>query len=54
MIYVVVKETGKIVNRCDAWERGGERRMRIEAKKAGWSVTGVEITFSGDMVIWVA
>ena len=53
MIYVVNRNSMEIVNRCDAWEQGGERRMRREAKKAGWVVTDVEITLSGDMVIWV-
>lgn len=59
MIYVVVRNNsnpewnGKIVNRCDAWEMDGEARMRREACKAGWVPMESEITFNGDMVIWV-
>ena len=58
MIYVVVRSTdenwnGKIVNRCDAWERDGEKRMRREAREAGWVPMESQITFNGDMIIWV-
>ena len=58
MIYVVVRSkdenwNGKIVNRCDAWEQDGEARMRREAREAGWVPVDSEITFNGDMIIWV-
>ena len=58
MIYVVVRSedenwNGKIVNRCDAWEQNGEARMRKEAMEAGWVPMESEITFGGDMIIWV-
>ena len=53
MIYVVLKMTGTIMNRCDAWEDGGMDRMMAEARDAGLAVLGNEITMNGDMVIWV-
>lgn len=58
MIYVVVRSkdsewNNKIINRCDAWEADGEKRMRREAHEAGWVPMESEITFNGDMIIWV-
>ena len=59
MIYVVVRNNdneafnGKIVNRCDAWEKDGERRMRKEAREEGWVPMESEIPPMGDMIIWV-
>ena len=58
MIYVVVRSkdekwNNRIVNRCDAWEQGGELRMRKEAREAGWIPMESEITAMGDMIIWV-
>ena len=53
MIYVVVRNSNEIINRCDAWENGGEERMRREAHEAGWVPMESEITMMGDMIIWV-
>lgn len=59
MIYVVVRNNpkpewnNKIINRCDAWERDGEARMRREAWADGWVPMESEITPMGDMIIWV-
>lgn len=53
MIYVVERASKKILYRCDAWEAGGELRLRKLAREAGWVPMESEITFSGDMVIWV-
>lgn len=53
MIYVVERMTQKIVNRCDAWELGGVPRMCKWASDAGYSTMTQEITFGGDMIIWV-
>lgn len=54
MIYVVKRdEIGTILNRCDAWEENGEQRMRRWCRDNGWVLTKVEITFNGDMVLWV-
>lgn len=53
MIYVVNRNSMEIINRCDAWEIDGERRMRREARMAGWVPMESEITLNGDMVIWV-
>ena len=58
MIYVVVRSVierwnGRIVNKCDAWEQGGEARMRREAHEEGWVPMESEITSNGDMIIWV-
>ena len=52
MIYAVVRTTNEIICRCDAWEMGGEQRMRKEAREAGYVPMESEITFMGDMVIW--
>lgn len=52
MAYVVERETGKIVDRCDAWDLKSVDRMIQFAKSGGSNVT-CEITMSGDMVIWV-
>ncbi len=59
MIYVVVRNenstwNGRVVNKCDAWERDGEARMRREAWAEGWVPMESEITPMGDMIIWVA
>ena len=53
MIYVVNVTNREIVNHCDAWELGGEDRMIKETRADGWTVVRDEITFMGDMVIWV-
>ena len=59
MIYTVVRNNAdplwnmKIVGRCDAWEQGGEARLRREARDAGWVPMESQITFNGDMIIWV-
>lgn len=52
MIYVVKRDTKEILNRCDAWELGGEARMRRWAREEGWVPMESEITMMGDMVIW--
>lgn len=54
MIYVVEKKTNKIVKRCDAWVKNGVENMRAEAYFMGYEILGEEITFMGNMVIWVA
>ena len=53
MVYVVNKNSDKILNRCDAWVLDAEHLMRKWASENGWVVTDVEITMMGDMVIWV-
>lgn len=52
MIYVVLRNVGKILYRCDAWELDGERKLRKMAREAGWVPMESEITFNGDMIIW--
>ena len=54
MVYVVKKdEIGTIVNRCDAWEINAADKMRAWAIENGYEIIKEEITFMGDMVIWV-
>lgn len=53
MILVVNKANEQVVNKCDAWEVNGVWRMISEAEAAGYEVCGSEITFMGNMVIWV-
>ncbi len=52
MIYLVNKANNEILNRCDAWEMGGEERLRKWAYENGFVPLDSEITFMGDMVIW--
>ena len=54
MILLALKADGKIINRCDAWEMGGEERMVAYAKANGYKVVSTQITPMGDMVIWIA
>ena len=53
MIYIVERKTNKIIDRCDAWLEGGLESMRCTALVSGYSIIEEEITFSGDLVIWV-
>lgn len=53
MILVALRKDGKVLNRCDAWEQGGEDRMRKWITEKGWILTDVEITAMGNMVLWV-
>ena len=53
MIYVVLRATNEILNRCDAWEMNGETRMHRWARNEGWVPVDIEITSMGDMIIWV-
>lgn len=53
MVLVVNKKTDKILNRCDAWLEGAEGKMIGWAKENGFTPISSEITFMGDMVIWV-
>ena len=54
MILVALRtDNGRILNKCDAWELGGEERMRRWAREQGWILTDVEITSMGNMILWV-
>ncbi len=53
MVFVVNKADNKILNRIDAWIDGAVQEMRDWCKKKGWIIVDDEITFMGDMVIWV-
>jgi hypothetical protein len=52
MAYVVERESGRIIDRCDAWDLQGVDKM-IEFARSGGKEVSCEITMSGDMVIWV-
>ena len=53
MVYVVKRDTKEILNRGDAWERGVVDRMYQWIDENGFTAVDDEITFMGDMVIWV-
>lgn len=53
MIYLVEKATDKIINKCDAWLADGEKKMIQCAHNMGLKVIDTQITFMGDMVIYV-
>lgn len=53
MCYVVSKKTDMILNRCDAWEANSVEKMKEWAENNGYSIINAEITFMGDMIIWV-
>ena len=53
MFYIVNKTTDSIVSRCDGWDMDSQRQLVRDAKRAGYRVVGQEITFSGNMVVWV-
>ncbi len=53
MLYVVEKETDKILFRVDAWDIDCERKARSYIKENGLVLLDSEITFMGDMVMWV-
>ena len=52
MAYVVEKENGKILDRCDAWDMLGIDNMIMDARAHGYENITFEITASGDMIIW--
>ena len=45
--------TDMILNRCDAWETNSVEKMKAWAENNGYSIINAEITFMGDMIIWV-
>lgn len=53
MCYVVNKETEMILNRCDAWEINSVGKIQKWAEDNGYYIINSEITFMGDMIIWV-
>lgn len=53
MVFVVSVMTKKILNRCDAWQVDSVGAMKNWANENGYVVLDTEITFMGDMVIWV-
>ena len=54
MVFVVSKKTNMILNRCDAWISHADERMAEWALSEGYEILSSEITFNGDMVIWVS
>ena len=54
MVYVaLMDEAGTILNKMDAWCCNADLRMVDWAERHGYRVVKSEITFMGDMVIWV-
>lgn len=53
MFYIVNKLNNMIVSRCDGWDMEGQRQLERDAKRAGYKIVDREITFMGDMVVWV-
>ena len=54
MFYVVDKETGEVYSWCDGWDMTTQEQLVRDAKNAGYRVVKTEITFSGNMVVWVS
>jgi len=54
MIYVVNINDNQLLNKCDGWELGGEKRMSDWATENGYSIQNTEITLMGNMIIWVS
>ena len=53
MVGIVSKATGELLQYADAWETGSVERMKSWAHDNDYSVIDTEITFSGNMLIWV-
>ena len=53
MVFVVNEKTKMILNRCDGWVYHSDERMAEWALNEGYEIVSSEITFNGDMVIWV-
>ena len=54
MVIVALKETGRILNRFEAWATNSVETACRWAVENGYKLLGDEITLMGDMVIWVA
>lgn len=52
MIFLVVKETNKILGRFDAWAENSVEDAIEYAKEKGYTPFADEVTFNGDMIIW--
>ena len=52
MVYVI-NENEEILNKCDAWVTGAEKKRCEWADQHGYKVTSIKITCMGDMVIMV-
>ena len=53
MIYVVNKETNMVLAKFEAWTEDAMDKAARYVAKAGVEYLDQEITFMGDMVIWV-
>lgn len=53
MLYVVFKRCGKILFRCDAWDRDCEEKARAFIREKKLRVLEDKITMMGDRVVWV-
>lgn len=53
MIIVARKADGKILSRYEAWARGAYDNAIEDLTGNGYKYLSEEITFMGDMIIWV-
>ena len=53
MLMIVDKETKMILARFEAWAQDCMERAEAFIRDGGYKYIDDEITFSGDMVIWV-
>lgn len=53
MIYVVRENDHMILNRYEAWASGAYEKALEDIGTSGYRYIREEITFMGDMVIWV-
>jgi len=53
MIIVARKVDGKILSKYEAWARGAYENALEDLTGNGYKYLSEEITFMGDMIIWV-
>lgn len=53
MIIIVRKSDNKILSKYEAWERNSYENAIHDIGANGYTYISEEITFMGDMVIWV-
>ena len=52
MIFLVAKDTNKILRRFDAWAENSIADAIEYAKEKGYTSFTDEVKFNGDMIIW--
>ena len=53
MIFIVRMDDNKILSRYEAWAQDAYETAIGDVKRNGYEYVREEITFMGDMVIWV-